>query len=45
MKIKSELAKLLLIDTISIGSTYVVVTLITVLAALIKENKKLCIQK
>ena len=40
MRIKSELLKLLLIDTISIGSVYVAVSLTTILANLIKEIKK-----
>lgn len=40
MKIKSELIKLLLIDTIGIGSAYVAVAFVTILANLIKENKE-----
>ena len=40
MRIKDELVKLLLIDTIGIGSAYVAAAMIEIIIALVKENKR-----
>lgn len=40
MKTKNELIRLLLIDTIGIGSAYVAAAVIAIVANLIKENKR-----
>ena len=40
MRIKDELMKLLLIDTIGIGSAYVAAAIIEMIITIVKENKR-----